>query len=132
MPRHEPFEYSAPPPARGATPLQSIFMGAVGGTVTLVTLVSVQGSPRYGMQLGAFLMTLGILFGIGMVSKSRPVQLIVTMLLIFAGGIAIGLALNVGHWLWYIGAAFFYACAAAVAFKDRIVERSTASRRTPQ
>jgi hypothetical protein len=124
MPRHEKFEYSAPSPSPGATPAQSIIMGFVGGVLALVTMTGVQNSASSAIQVGSFLVTLGLLFGIGMVSKSRTVQMIVAMLLIFGGGIAIGLGANVGSWLWYVGAAFFFLCAIVVLIKDQIVERS--------
>jgi hypothetical protein len=123
MPRHEPFEYNPPPPSPGATPFQSIFMGSVGGIVTLVTIVGVQRSARSAMELGTFLVALGLLFGIGMVTKSRPVELVTSMLLLFAGGIAIGLGTTFGSWLWYLGAAFFFTCGAVIFMKDRFIAR---------
>lgn len=121
MSRHEQFEYNPPPPSRGATPLQSLMFGGVGGFITLMSLTAVKQSPRTAMELGSFLITLGLLFGIGMVSKSRTVEIVVAMLLIFAGGISIGLATNFGAWLWYLGAVFFFTCGAIVLIKDRIV-----------
>lgn len=124
MARHERFEYSAPPPSGGATPAQSIFMGSVGGIISLVTLTAVQQSARSAIEVGTFLVTLGILFGVGLVSKSRTVEVVVAMLLIFAGGISIGLGANVGSWLWYVGALFFFLCGVVILTKDQILERS--------
>ena len=124
MARHEKFEYSAPPPTSGATTAQSLIMGFIGGVLSLITLTAVQNSASSAIQVGSFLVTLGLLFGIGMVSKSRTIQIVVAMLLIFAGGISIGLGANVGAWLWYVGSAFFFLCAVVVLIKDQIVERS--------
>lgn len=123
MPRHEPFEYNPPPPSPGATPFQTILMGSVGGLVTLITMTAVQRSARNAVELGTFLAVLGLLFGIGLVTKSRAVELVTSMLLLFAGGIAIGLGFNVGSWLWYLGAAFFFACGAVIFMKDRFITR---------
>jgi hypothetical protein len=125
MAQHDEFEYNPPPPSPGATPLQSIMFGGVGGFITLMSLTAVKQSPRTAMELGTFLITLGLLFGIGMVSKSRNVEIVVAMLLIFAGGISIGLARNFDAWLWYLGAAFFFACGAVVLVKDRFVTRAS-------
>ena len=131
MSLHEPFEYNPPPPARGATPLQSLMFGGVGGFVTLMSLTAVKQSPRSAIELGSFLITLGLLFGIGMVSKSRTVELVVAMLLIFAGGISIGLAANFGAWLWYLGAAFFFTCGVIVLSKDRFISTVIGEDPTP-
>jgi hypothetical protein len=97
--------------------------GGLGGFITLMSLTAVKQSPRSAIELGSFLVILGLLFGVGMVSKSRTVEIVVAMLLIFAGGISIGLATNFGAWLWYLGAAFFFACGAIVLVKDRLVSR---------
>ena len=123
MAQHEEFEYNPPPLSPGATPLQSLMFGGVGGFITLMSLTAVKQSPRSAIELGSFLITLGLLFGIGMVSKSRTVEIVVAMLLIFAGGISIGLATNFDAWLWYLGAAFFFACGGIVLMKDRLVSR---------
>lgn len=121
MAKIDEFEYNPPPPSGGATPLQSLMFGGLGGFITLMSLTAVKQSPRSAMELGSFLITLGLLFGIGMVSKSRTVQLVVAMLLIFAGGISIGLAANFDAWLWYLGAVFFFACGVIVLSKDRFI-----------
>jgi uncharacterized membrane protein YfcA len=93
--------------------------GGLGGFITLMSLTAVKQSPRSAIELGSFLVILGLLFGVGMVSKSRTVEIVVAMLLIFAGGIST----NFGAWLWYLGAAFFFACGAIVLVKDRLVSR---------
>jgi len=125
MAHREKFEYNPPPPTRGASELQSLMFGGVGGFITIISLTAVKQSPRSAMELGTFLITLGLLFGIGMVSKARNVEIAVAFLLIFAGGISIGLASAFDSWLWYPGAAFFFICGVIVLIKDRFVERSS-------
>lgn len=95
--------------------------GGVGGFITVISMTAVKQSARSAIELGTFLITLGLFFGIGMVSKSRTVEMVMAMLLVFGGGIAVAVAINT-TWFWYIGAIFFWTCAAIVLFKDQLIE----------
>ncbi|HWV25009.1 MAG TPA: hypothetical protein VNZ58_12530 [Thermomicrobiales bacterium] len=122
MSRHEPFEYSAPPPTKGVPELYGWAVGLSGAFVTAISLTAVKQSPRSAVELGTYLITLGLFFGIGMVSKSRTVEIAMAMLLFFGGGIAIAMGVLSGVWFWYLGAVFFWACGGIVLIKDRIID----------
>lgn len=122
MSQRKHFEYSAPPPRKGVSELQALAFGGGGGFITTMSLVAVKQSPRAAIELGTYLIVLGLFFGIGMVSKSRTVEIAASMGLFFGGGIAIAMGVLSGAWLWYLGAVFFWACGGAVLIKDRLIE----------
>ena len=65
-----------------------------------------------------------ILFGVGLVSRVEIVQYIAAGIMMFAGGIAIGLALRNDEAYWYVGGALFFACAVLLVIKDQVTRKS--------
>lgn len=120
---HEP-EYNPPPPSGNASPKQ--FGLIFGLAIILVTfvLIAFYQSPEAIIQVGAFLIFLGLVFGAGLVSRNETVQFITAGIMMLGVGVAVGLGVNSGQWFWYVGAALFILCAVIIVTKDRFLTDS--------
>jgi peptidoglycan/LPS O-acetylase OafA/YrhL len=121
---HEP-HYNPPPPSMDGTPKPAILFGIAGIVLASFVLYALNESRDRDtiIQTGAFLITLGIVFGAGLISRSEIVQLITAGIMMFGGGIAIGLGIRNDQAFWYVGGALFFACAVMIVVKDQIVDR---------
>jgi hypothetical protein len=74
------------------------------------------------IEVGAFLIVLGLVFGTGMISKTEIIQYIAAGVMMFGGGIAIGLGIRNEQLFWYVGALLFFACAVIIVIKDQLAD----------
>lgn len=121
---HEP-EYSPPPPSQGGAPKEMVLFGLFGlALVSFVLFALYQSTEDTIIATGAGLIALGLVFGVGLVSRAEIVQYITAGVMMFAGGIAIGLAIRNEEAYWYVGGALFFACAVLLVVKDQITSRN--------
>lgn len=120
---HHP-DYVPPPPSRGGAPRETLLFGIFGlALVSFVLYALYQTTEETIIETGTGLIALGLVFGVGLVSRSEIVQYLTAGILMFSGGIAIGLGLNTDRAYWYVGAALFFLCAALLVAKEQIVRR---------
>jgi hypothetical protein len=120
---HEP-DYVPPPPSQGGAPKETLLFGVFGLALASFVLYALyQSTEENIIETGAGLIALGLVFGVGLVSRSEIVHYLTAGILMFSGGIAIGLALNTERAYWYVGAALFFVCAALLVAKEQIVSR---------
>jgi len=117
-------EYIPPPPSTGGTPTQAILVMGFGLALVSFVLYALNESRDSILQVGAFLIALGLVFGAGMISRAELVQVVTAGIMMFGGGIAIGLGIRNEQAFWYVGAALFFACAVAIIAKDYLAERT--------
>lgn len=121
---HEP-DYSPPPPSQGGAPKEMILFGVFGFALVLFVLYALyQSTEENILQTGAGLIALGLVFGAGLVSRAEIVQYVAAGIMMFAGGIAIGLAFRNEQAYWYVGGALFFACAVLLVVKEQIAGRN--------
>lgn len=115
-------DYNPPPPSPGGAP-REVFLFAVFGLalVAFVLYAIYQSTEETILATGGGLVALGLVFGVGLVSRSSIVQYIAAGIMMFSGGIAIGLAIRNSQAYWFAGAALFFACAVLLVIKDQIV-----------
>lgn len=123
---YEP-DYVPPPPSQGASPKQVAAFVILGLTLAGFVLIAFNESPQAILEVGAFLIILGLVFGVGLVSRVEIVQYITAGIMMFGGGIAIGLALQNEQAFWYVGAALFFLCSVIIVIKDRFLDADTSS-----
>lgn len=123
---HEP-DYTPPPPSQGGAPKEVILFGVFGlALVSFVLYALYQSTEDNIIETGAGLIALGMVFGIGLVSRSEIVQYIAAGIMMFAGGIAIGLGIRNDQGFWYVGSALFFACAVLLVIKDQLTGKARA------
>jgi hypothetical protein len=122
---YEP-DYIPPPPTRGGSPKQVIFLSVFGLMLASFVLFAFNESRDSIIEVGAFLIGLGLVFCTGLISRSEIVQYITAGIMMFGGGVAIGLGIRNEQAFWYVGALLFFACAVVIVIKDELVDRSTA------
>lgn len=117
--------YVPPPPSQGGAPKETILFGVFGLALVLFVLYALyQSTGDTILATGAALIALGLVFGVGLVSRSELVQYIAAGIMMFAGGIAIGLAIRNDQAFWYVGGALFFACAVLLVVKDQITGKN--------
>ncbi|HLU35701.1 MAG TPA: hypothetical protein VKZ61_08005 [Thermomicrobiales bacterium] len=120
---HEP-DYVPPPPSGNASPKQVGLIFGLALVLVVFVLVAFYQSPDAIMQVGAFLIFLGLVFGAGLVSRNETVQLITAGIMMLGVGGAVSLGINSGDAFWYVGAVLFVLCAAIIVGKDRFLTES--------
>lgn len=120
---HEP-DYVPPPPSGNASPKQVGLIFGLALILVVFVLVAFYQSPDAIMQVGAFLIFLGLVFGAGLVSRNETVQLITAGIMMLGVGGAVSLGINSGDAFWYVGAVLFVLCAAIIVGKDRFLTES--------
>ena len=121
---HEP-DYIPPPPAQGGAPKEIILFGMFGlALVSFVLYALYQSTEDTILQTGAGLIALGLLFGVALVARSAIIQYAVAAIMMFSGGIAIGLGMRNDQPYWYVGGALFFACAVLLAVKDQVTGKA--------
>jgi hypothetical protein len=120
---HEP-DYVPPPPSGNASPKQVGLIFGLALILVVFVLIAFYQSPEAIMQVGAFLIFLGLVFGAGLVSRNETVQFITAGIMMLGVGIAASLGINSGEWFWYVGAVLFILCAAIIVGKDRFLTDS--------
>ena len=122
--RHET-DYTPPPPTQGGAPKETILFGVFGlALVSFVLYALYESTEDTILATGAGLIALGLIFGVGLVSRVEIVQYIAAGIMMFAGGIAIGLAIRNDEAYWYVGGALFFACAVLLVIKDQVTRKS--------
>lgn len=120
---HEP-DYVPPPPSGNASPKQVGLIFGLALILVVFVLIAFYQSPEAIMQVGVFLIFLGLVFGAGLVSRNETVQFITAGIMMLGVGIAASLGINSGEWFWYVGAVLFILCAAIIVGKDRFLTDS--------
>ncbi len=115
-------DYVPPPPSRGASPRQVIVFFVLALALVGFVLFALNESRGDVLQVGAFLIVLGLVFGTGMISRTEIIQFITAGIMMFGGGIAIGLGIRNEQAFWYVGAVLFFLCAVIIVTKDRFVD----------
>lgn len=121
---HDP-EYTPPPPTSGGSPKQVILLAVFGLMLASFVLFALNESRDSIIEVGAFLIGLGLVFGAGLVSRSEIVQYVTAGIMMFGGGIAIGLGIRNEQAFWYVGALLFFICAVIIVAKDQLVDQPT-------
>lgn len=117
---HEP-DYNPPPPSRGGAPKEVLLFGIFGlALISFVLYALYQSTEDTILATGGGLIALGLVFGVGLVSRATIVQYIAAGIMMFSGGIAIGLAIRNAQTYWFVGGALFFACAVLLVIKDQI------------
>jgi hypothetical protein len=117
--------YNPPPPSMGGSPKPVIFFvisGLLLGGFVLYALNESRDRETI-IPTAAFLITLGLVFGAGLISRSEIVQYIAAGVMMFGGGIAIGLGIRNEQAFWYVGALLFFACAIVIIVKEQFLDR---------
>lgn len=118
-------DYIPPPPSQGGAPKEIVLFGVFGlALVSFVLYALYQSTADSILLTGAALLALGILFGVGLVSRAEIVQYVAAGIMMFAGGIAIGLAIRNDAAYWYVGGALFFACAVLLVVKDQVTGKA--------
>lgn len=120
---HEP-DYVPPPPSGNASPKQVGLIFGLALVLVVFVLVAFYQSPDAIMQVGAFLIFLGLVFGAGLVSRNETVQFITAGIMMLGVGGAVSLGINSGDAFWNVGAVLFVLCAAIIVGKDRFLTES--------
>jgi hypothetical protein len=115
-------QYVPPPPSQGAPPKQVAIFFALALALASFVLYAINESRDSIIEVGAFLIVLGLVFGTGMISKTSIIQFIAAGVMMFGGGIAIGLGIRDYGFFWYIGALLFFICAVIIVIKDQLAE----------
>jgi hypothetical protein len=121
---YEP-DYVPPPPSSGASPKQVGAFVVLAVVLALFVLIAFNENQENILQVGTFLIALGLVFGAGLISRNEIVQYITAGIMMFGGGIAIGLAVRDGQTFWYIGCVLFFLCAGLIIAKDQILDISS-------
>ena len=123
---HEP-DYIPPPPSQGGAPREIILFFVFGlALVSFVLYALYESTEDTILATGAGLIALGLVFAVGLVSRAEIVQYIAAGIMMFAGGIAIGLAIRNDQAFWFVGGALFFACAVLLVVKDQITGKANA------
>jgi peptidoglycan/LPS O-acetylase OafA/YrhL len=118
---YEP-DYIPPPPSQGAPPKQVAMIFVLALALGSFVLYAINESRDSIIEVGAFLIVLGLVFGTGMISKTEIVHFITAGVMMFGGGIAIGLGIRNEQIFWYVGALLFFVCAVIIVIKDQLAE----------
>ncbi len=114
-------DYNPPPPSQGGAPKEVLLFAVFGLALVAFVLYAIyQSTEETILATGGGLVALGLVFGVGLVSRSQIVQYIAAGIMMFSGGIAIGLAIRNSQTYWFAGAALFFACAVLLVIKDQI------------
>jgi len=116
--------YNPPPPSEGASPKQVGLIFGLALILVVFVLIAFYQSPEAIIQVGAFLIFLGLVFGAGLVSRNETVQFITAGIMMLGVGVAVSLGINSGDWFWYVGAVLFAFCAVIIVAKDRFLTDS--------
>lgn len=115
-------DYNPPPPSGGASPKQVGAFSVLALVLASFVLLAFNESTESIMEVGAFLIALGLVFGVGLVSRVEIVQYITAGIMMFGGGIAFGLGVRNEQTFWYVGGVLFFLCAVIIVVKDRFIE----------
>lgn len=114
-------DYNPPPPSPEGAPKEVLLFAVFGLALVAFVLYAIyQSTEDTILATGGGLVALGLVFAVGLVSRSQIVQYIAAGIMMFSGGIAIGLAIRNSQAYWFAGAALFFACAVLLVIKDQI------------
>lgn len=112
------------PPTRSATIRQIVAMLLFGGLGSTFVIRAIRYWPEQALYTGTVLIVFAFMFAIGMISKSRTVELISCGVLAFGLGLLGLIYVRERDWLWLFGFVFFAMCIVVILLKPRYIDAS--------
>ena len=111
----------------GSTPGWAVAaIAGFGAVITFGVLLAIQQDSRTAIEVGAVLITLGIVLAIGLITTAPLVRIVCALSLIAGGVVIFALGVMNGNALWLAGGVLIFLAGELILLRERLFPRKGA------